>query len=70
MCRHQGEHQPSVYHRGLPVPGMPVVTHWRRPSEFCEKPTLFTNDWEAEGVMQVRRSANTGLHTRTCACLR
>jgi len=49
---HQGEHQPSVYHRGLPVPGMPVVTHWRRPSEFCEKPTLFTNDWEAEGVMQ------------------
>jgi len=47
-----GDHQPAVYSRGAPVAGMPVVTQWRRPREWCAAPKLFKNDWEVENVVQ------------------
>ena len=46
----QSDAQPQVYGNGAgePVPGMPAVTHWRRPEEMGmpSAPVLFKNDWE------------------------
>ena len=53
----QSSAQPQVYGNGAgePAPGMPGVTHWRRPEEFVpqgQTPTMFKNDWEVEGIIQ------------------
>ena len=52
----QSDAQPQVYGNGAgePVPGMPAVTHWRRPEEMGmpNEPVLFKNDWEVEGIIQ------------------
>ena len=52
----QSDAQPQVYGNGAgePVPGMPAVTHWRRPEEMGmpTAPVLFKNDWEVEGIIQ------------------
>ena len=51
----QSSAQPQVYDNqaGEPVPGLPVVDHWRRPEQIAPTtPMLFKNDWEVEGIVQ------------------
>ena len=54
----EGQAQPEVYNKGVPCAGMPVVTQWRRPEEFCPAggsglaPTFYKSMFEIEGIIQ------------------
>ena len=63
--RAEGDRQPSVYNGGVPCAGMPHVTQWLRPEEFCnlqrpgeppfasyQQPMLFKSLYEIEGIIQ------------------
>lgn len=61
----EGMRQSAVYNQGVPCAGMPVVTQWLRPEEFCnipqpgeppfaayQQPMLFKSLYEIEGIIQ------------------
>lgn len=67
MCgRAAGRRQDAVYRQGMATSGMPLVTQWLRPEEFCNlddprypdagptprQPMLFKSMWEVEGIIQ------------------
>jgi len=63
--RAEGMAQAAIYTKGEPCAGMPVVTQWLRPEEFCQngrpgeappaayrQPTFFKSSFEIEGIIQ------------------